>query len=123
VLSANTRIDQEKGKAGQAMPSSVVTLLLTPEDAEKLTLATHEGSIMLTLRNPMDRKPTETTGTRTAALIGKPAPPPVVQTLPPGRRVAKVAPPPPPPPTPPPAPPVHKVESFKGGKRAEEVIN
>jgi pilus assembly protein CpaB len=103
------------------MPSSVVTLLVTPEDAEKVTLATQEGSIMLTLRNPMDRKPTETTGTRTAALIGKPAPPPVVQNLP-GRRVAKVAPPPPPPPAPPPPPPVNKVEAFKGGKRTEEVV-
>jgi pilus assembly protein CpaB len=122
VLSAGTRIDQEKAKEGQAMPgTSVVTLLLTPEDSEKLVLAQHEGSITLILRNPLDRQPTETQGTRTAALLGKPAPPPVVVQNPAGRRAPKVAPPPIPAPTPAP-PPIYKVEAFRGGKRSEEVV-
>jgi pilus assembly protein CpaB len=37
-------------------PAHVVTLLVVPEDAEKLALATLEGHIQLTLRNPVDTK-------------------------------------------------------------------
>ena len=79
VLTAGTRYDQEKARDGQPIPTRVVTLLVTPPDAERIALAASEGEVMLTLRNPMDRKPTETTGIRTAALLGQPpAPPPVV---------------------------------------------
>ena len=71
VLTAGTRYDQEKARDGQPIPTSVVTLLVTPSDAERIALAASEGEVMLTLRNPMDRKPTETTGIRTAALLGQ----------------------------------------------------
>ena len=117
VLTAGTRYDQEKARDGQPIPTSVVTLLLTPPDAEKVTLAAAEGQIMLTLRNPMDRKPTETNGIRTAALLGTaPAPPPVVKTVS-NRRVV----------VPPPAPPapvskIYTVEAIRGAKRSEEVV-
>jgi len=48
VLTAGTRYDQERAtKEGKAIPTTVVTLLLTPDDAEKLTLASEEGRIML----------------------------------------------------------------------------
>jgi len=116
VLTAGTRYDQEKARDGQPIQTSVVTLLLTPEDAEKLSLATHEGSIMLTLRNPMDRKPTETNGARTAALLGKQAPP---AEKPAPRRVAAPAPPPPPPQ---PVSKIYTVEAIKAAKRTEEVV-
>ncbi len=45
VLTAGTRYDQERRHRARASRSrpSVVTLLLTPEDAEKLTLASVEG--------------------------------------------------------------------------------
>jgi pilus assembly protein CpaB len=118
VLTAGTRYDQEKARDGQPIPTSVVTLLLTPPDAEKVTLAMAEGQIMLTLRNPMDRKPTETNGIRTAALLGtQPAPAPVVKTVA-NRRVAT------PPPAPPPAPvsKIYTVEAIRGAKRSEEVV-
>ena len=49
------RYDQEKAREGQPIQTTVVTLLVTPQDAEKIALAASEGSIMLTLRNPMDR--------------------------------------------------------------------
>lgn len=120
VLTAGTRIDQEKARDGQAIQASVVTLLVTPPDAERIALAASEGSIMLTLRNPMDRGMTETTGVRTAALLGAPAPPPVVKTMSGGRRaivkapVAMAAPPPP--------PKLYSVETIRAAKRAEEVI-
>ena len=42
------------------MPSTVVTLLVSPDDAERIALAQTEGSITLVLRNPLDVTPTET---------------------------------------------------------------
>src|SRR5262249_53975050 len=100
VLTAGTRIDQAKARDGQPIPTSVVTLLVLPNDAERIPLAATQGSLMLTLGNPMDRKPTESNGVRTRALFGDIPPPPVVKSVE-GRKVA-VAPPPPPPPPPPP---------------------
>jgi pilus assembly protein CpaB len=117
VLTAGTRYDQEKARDGQPIPTSVVTLLVTPQDAEKITLAASEGSIMLTLRNPMDRKPTETDGIKTASLMGAaPPPPPVVKTVQ-NRRVAVT-----PPPPPAPVAKIYTVEAIRGAKRSEEVV-
>ncbi len=72
VLTAGTRYDQEKAKEGTPIPSTVVTLLVTPEDGERIALAASEGQIMLALRNPLDTTPTTTTGVRTAGLFGQP---------------------------------------------------
>jgi pilus assembly protein CpaB len=119
VLTAGTRMDAAKARDGQPIPANVVTLLVTPDDAERIALAANEGSIMLTLRNPLDRAPTTTAGVRTAALMGAPAPAPVVKASNGGRRmIAKpVLPPPPPEPKP------YVVETIRGGKRGEgEVI-
>ena len=118
VLTAGTRYDQEKARDGQPIPTSVVTLLVTPEDAERIALAATEGQVMLTLRNPMDRKPTATAGVRTSALLGQaPAPAPVVKAVP-GRRVAT----PPAPAVVTPAPTTYTVETFRAAKRTEEVV-
>src|SRR5690606_24802290 len=81
VLTAGTKFDQEQARDGKPVPSTVVTLLVTPEDAERIALASAEGSIMLTLRNPLDMEPTETKGTRMAALMGAPDPPPVTRVV------------------------------------------
>ncbi len=59
----------------------MVTLLLTPADAEKMTLASEEGRIMLALRNPLDTAPTQTEGARMNALLGEASPPPVKQVV------------------------------------------
>ena len=69
VLTAGTRMeqDQEKGKPVQV---TVVTLLVNPEQAERLALASTEGKIQLALRNPMDQGAPETPGIKTAALVG-----------------------------------------------------
>ncbi|MGC2608703.1 MAG: hypothetical protein WA320_01365, partial [Candidatus Sulfotelmatobacter sp.] len=40
--------------AGEAQTTPVITLLASPEDAERLTLASAEGKIQLVLRNPLD---------------------------------------------------------------------
>ena len=82
------------------MPSNVVTLLVTPEQAERIALAQTNGSITLVLRNPLDVAPTETSGVRMAGLMGSPSTAPVEN--PRSRSAAKsraavvVAPPPPP---------------------------
>jgi pilus assembly protein CpaB len=117
VLTAGTRYDQAKARDGQPIPTSVVTLLVTPSDAERIALAASEGEVMLTLRNPMDRKPTETTGVRTAALLGQaPAPPPVIRVAGPRRVVVEpVA-------TPMPVSKLYSVEAIRAAKRSEEVI-
>ena len=56
------------------MPVSVVTLLVDPEEAERLTLASTEGKIQLALRNPLDKTMPATPGIRPAALFGFGAP-------------------------------------------------
>ena len=118
VLTAGTRYDQEKAKEGNAIPSTVVTLLVKPDDGERIALAAEEGQLMLSLRNPLDVEPTVTTGVRTASLFGQPAPAPAKPRAP-ARRTDKpeVVPVVAPPPTTP-----YRIESLKGGKRSEEVI-
>jgi pilus assembly protein CpaB len=119
VLTAGTRYDQEKAKTGEAMPSSVVTLLLTPEDAERTVLASSEGQVMLALRNPLDAASTATAGTRTNSLFGaEPRAVPVDQPV--RRKVAVAAPPAPAPPPAAPAP--YVVEAIRAAKRSAETI-
>src|SRR5688572_23615471 len=69
VLTAGTRYDQEKAKEGNAIPSTVVTLLVKPDDGERIALAAEEGQLMLSLRNPLDVEPTVTRGVKTAGLF------------------------------------------------------
>lgn len=121
VLTAGTRYDQDKAQEGEAMPSSVVTLLLTPEDAERVVLASTEGQIMLALRNPMDLAVSNTSGTTAAALFGE-APKPVVVAPAPVRVQRAPAPPPAVAPPAPQPPPVYTVETIRGAKRAEETV-
>jgi len=116
VLTAGTRYDVEQAKAGNAIPSSVVTLLVTPEDAELITLAQSAGAIMLVLRNPMDTAPTETKGARMGSLLGAPAPAPVIRAIGGQRRAVT------PKPAAPVKPAVYDVEMFRAGKRAVEVV-
>jgi pilus assembly protein CpaB len=119
VLTAGTRMDAAKARDGQPIAANVVTLLVTPDDAERVALASTEGSIMLTLRNPLDRNPTKTPGVRTAALLGAPAPQPEVKSTKTGRRIAI----PPPPPPAPDVKPAYRVETIRAGaKKAEEII-
>jgi len=116
VLTAGTKFDQEQAKDGKPVPTSVVTLLVTPEDAERIALASNQGSIMLTLRNPLDTVPTLTNGTRMASLMGAPETPPVTRVVQGVRRAD------PPKAVPPPPPSIYSVETIRAAKRAEEVV-
>lgn len=69
VLSAGTDIQRDaEGKPKQVQ---VVNLLVTPEQAEALSLASNETKIQLVLRNPLDTKFAQTTGTGMGHLFGE----------------------------------------------------
>ena len=73
VLAAGTKIERTTDK-DKPMPVTVVTMLVDPEQAERLTLASTEGKIQLALRNPLDRLTRRSTrGVKPAALLGAPA--------------------------------------------------
>ncbi len=115
VLTAGTKFDQENSKDGKPIPTSVVTLMVLPEDAERIALASNEGKITLALRNPLDVAPTETTGIRLAALMRGNGPEPVIdQTR--NRVVAKK-------PVPVPVPQIYTVEAIRAAKRSAEVVH
>jgi pilus assembly protein CpaB len=76
VLTAGTSYDQEKAKDGKPVPTTVVTLMVAPSDAERIALAAAEGQILLTLRNPLDKAATDTPGVTTPDLIAGPRPAP-----------------------------------------------
>src|SRR5580698_10767707 len=61
VLSAGVNI--QKDAEGKPQPVQVVNLLVTPEQAETLSLATNGVRIQLVLRNPLDTKTTPVEGT------------------------------------------------------------
>jgi len=44
----------ERTASGESQNTPVITLLASPEDAERITLAQSEGKIQLSLRNPLD---------------------------------------------------------------------
>src|SRR5207249_1395994 len=54
---------------GKPQGVTVITLLVTPEQAEVLILAANEGRIQLALRNTLDLATVETRGARAASLL------------------------------------------------------
>jgi pilus assembly protein CpaB len=67
VLSAGT--DIQKDAEGKAKPVQVVNLLVTPEQAETLSLASNHLAIQLVLRNPLDTKINTVPGTAMGTLF------------------------------------------------------
>jgi len=121
VLAAGTRAEQAQAD-GRAASASVVTLLVTPADAERISLASSVGRITLTLRNPLDTSASDTKGTQVAALLGAPEPAPVAAApaRPAASRVVRAA--PEPAPAPPPLPAPYTVETIRAAKRTAEVV-
>ena len=114
VLAAGTKMEQDT-EQGKPIAVNVVTLLVTPEESERLTLGSTEGKIQLALRNPLDKTQPETPGIRPAVLLGVAAPVARRTSNPSAhsRPVANVAANPEPSPT---------VEMIRGDKRNEEVV-
>jgi pilus assembly protein CpaB len=59
----------QRDEEGKPQTVSVVTLLVSPEDGERLVLASNQGRIQLALRNVMDHANGATSGARVANLI------------------------------------------------------
>jgi len=114
VLTSGTRMEQDQEK-GKPMQVTVVTLLVFPDQAERLALASTEGKIQLALRNPLDKTAPDTPGIKTATLMGmgKPIAPP---------RPAVKGSPAPVTTSAPSAALLPTVEVIRGDKRSSEVI-
>lgn len=67
TLAADQRYQQDI--QGEPQYVTVVTLLVTPDQAEALTLAATEGRIQLALRNTLDSDEVETSGRRITSLV------------------------------------------------------
>ena len=67
VLAAGQKIEQDREGKPQTVP--VITLLVSPEDAAKLAMASTEGKIQLALRNTIDSKKVEPPSVFEAALF------------------------------------------------------
>lgn len=104
----------ERSSTGEAQNTAVVTLLVTPEDAQRLTLATNEGKLQLALRNPVDTKQDDVLAANARTLFKGSAPPPAVR--PASHHVS-------PPKTPPPqtSTPGVDVEVYQGDKPKQDV--
>jgi pilus assembly protein CpaB len=114
VLASGTKIERDVEK-GKPVPVSVVTLLVAPEESERLTLAATEGKIQLALRNPLDKSIPSTPGIKPAGLLGfaSAAKQAVVRNkVASGQKVeAKVV-----------EAPAATVEIIRGDKRAHEIV-
>jgi pilus assembly protein CpaB len=107
VLSAGT--DIQKDDDGKAKPVQVVNLLVTPEQAEELSLASNQTHIQLVLRNPLDTQVSQTPGTAMGNLFAdKNAAPPKPMSVAMRRSAPK------------PASQVYLIQVFNGTKRSDQ---
>jgi len=121
VLTAGTRMEQDQEK-GKPMQVTVVTLLVYPEQSERLALASTEGKIQLALRNPLDQGAPETPGVRPAVLLGLAAQKAPVKTAQTAKAATKATGPVTPGPVTNATPAMPTVEMIRGDKRSSEVI-
>jgi len=102
----------ERNSAGEPEDSAVITLLVSPDDAQKLTLASSQGKIQLSLRNPLDTKQQDLGMVGSNALYrgGVPVPVrPTTNVARPKKNTTVI----------PAAPAVYSVEVIKGNKKEE----
>src|SRR2546430_9849081 len=96
----------ERNSAGDPQMTPVITLLVSPDDAQKLTLASTQGRIQLALRNSLDTKQQELATVKSNSLYKNiSAPTPVVRERP-KRKTVEI----------PPAPAFYTVEVIRGNK-------
>jgi pilus assembly protein CpaB len=113
VIASGQRL--ERNAAGEAQSTPVITLLASPEDAERLTLASSEGKIQLVLRNPLDthQDPVEAANAKGLYMGGTPvAARPHVTSRPVKQQKTE------PPPT---SPSVLSIEVYQGDKKPDIV--
>jgi pilus assembly protein CpaB len=100
----------DRSVAGEAQVAPVITLLVSPDDAQKLALVSQEGRIQLALRNPLDTHKGAAGATK-ASSVYPGTTPAATEPKPKVHKVqAKVTPVPPAP---------YSVEMIRGSKRDE----
>ncbi len=107
VLANGMNMDRTVVRGESQQNAPIITLAVSPDDAQKLALATAQGRLQLALRNPMDTSQAEVAAIGMHSLYGNtglPIPAPVHHSVKP----VKVTQAPAPPPT---------VEVIKGDKR------
>jgi pilus assembly protein CpaB len=122
VLSAGQNIQPDS--RGQAINAPTVTLLVSPDQAETLTLANNEGRIQLVLRNTSDQGIEKTPGRKMAELYGMHGKSRPVVDESARARVRPPAPPPPPVVAPKPIPePPDQVIVIRGVQKTVETVS
>jgi len=114
VIAAGSRL--ERTSTGEAQNTPVITLLVSPDDAQRLTLAQAEGHIQLSLRNPLDTRQDDVPASSERGLYkgGLPAPvAPVVHHAVSKKKAEQ--------PAAAPAPAVMSIEVYKGEKKPDVV--
>jgi pilus assembly protein CpaB len=114
VIAAGSKL--ERTSTGEPQTSAVITLLVSPDDAQRLTLASSQGHIQLALRNPLDTRQDEVAASSERGLFKGVMPPPAAPEVHHAVSRKKVEPPPAAP-----APSVMSIEVYKGDKKQEEV--
>jgi pilus assembly protein CpaB len=111
VIATGQRL--ERNSAGEPQSAPVVTLLVSPDDAERLTLATSQGHIQLALRNPLDTKQEDVAAVKSNSLYkGSSEPAPVEHPHGPAKHAPVQA--------PPSIPSAYTVEVYKGDKKEQD---
>jgi pilus assembly protein CpaB len=107
VIAAGQRL--ERNAAGEPQSTPVITLLVSPDDAQKLTLASSQGHIQLSLRNPVDTKKVDIASMKATGLYKNVTPVALPAPHPKPAKTGKAQ--------PAPAPPdAYKVEVIRGNK-------
>jgi pilus assembly protein CpaB len=75
VLAVGQEVEANDQARMHASPATVATLLVSPQDAERLALASAEGRLLLTLRSWTDSLAVNTGGAVAEELVGEPVPP------------------------------------------------
>jgi pilus assembly protein CpaB len=109
----------ERTSTGEAQNTPVITLLVSPDDAERLALASTEGHIQLALRNPLDTRADDVPSTSARSLYKAGVAPPNTEAAPVHHVVAVKK--PAPQATTPPPPATMTVEIYQGDKKRESV--
>jgi len=109
VIASGQKLERTAGGDPQMTP--VITLLVSPDDAQKLTLASTQGRIQLALRNPLDTQQHDMGSVNTGALYrgSAAAPPPVAPKVRAAKHPTAVQ--------APAAPSVYSVEVIEGDKK------
>src|SRR5581483_3182303 len=107
VIASGSRL--ERNANGETSSAPVITLLVSPEDAQRLTLASKQGAIQLALRNPLDTKETDLAAARSGGLYKIPEPLPVSTAPKTHVKTMKIQ--------APPTPQKYSVEVYKGDKK------